>query len=93
MSILCLEHAEVMRYYQELDKLEINNDILSPLLVHGLVVPENLCKPLQFLNLSHLVRSLRREASWRKAMTERRPRAAITHRFQWTLIAKLEMQL
>ena len=38
------------------------------------------------------MRSLRREASWRKAMMERRPRAAITHRFQWTLIAQLEVQ-
>ena len=39
---------------------------------------------------SYLVRSLRREASWRKATIERRPRAAITHKFQWTIILRLQ---
>ena len=36
--------------------------------------------------LFNLVRSLRSEASWRNAAMERRPRAAISQIFQWTLI-------
>ena len=36
------DRSAINRYKDEwMDKLEINNDILPPLLVHGFVVPEN----------------------------------------------------